>query len=194
MFNSVISKTMMAASTATILMTTLTEAAQLHYDYTESGANWEELYNYTMCGKGERQSPIDLSESTEVVKSSGDMLLQGVGYEDFKNKTADIVWDTKMIGANFESQAEFLIKFPDKSADVFVPGSFHFHAPSEHTVGGTQFDAEMHIVHTYKGTQGQLGAVIGIFFDQQYGGTQENPLLDQLWEEEGELDLGSFLS
>ena len=135
MFNSVFSK-IMAATSATFLMTTEVEAAQLHYDYTESGANWEEIYKYSMCGKGERQSPIDLSQRKEQLKSNGDMLLQGVGYEDFKDKTADIVWDTKMIGANFESQAEFLIKFPDKSADVFVPGSFHFHAPSEHTIDG----------------------------------------------------------
>lgn len=39
------------------------------------------------------------------------------------------------------------------------------HIPSEHTVQGKHYDAELHIVHHYKGTDDQLGAVIAIFFD-----------------------------
>ena len=136
------------------------------------------MYNYTTCGEGKEQSPIDLSENVAKLNANGDMQIQGVGYEDFKDNSASISWETKMIGATFDSNAEFLIKFPDSTADLFSPGSFHFHAPSEHTINGQQFDAEMHIVHTYKGTEGQLGAVIGIFFDQAAGGTQDNPLLE----------------
>ena len=83
-----------------------------------------------------------------------------------------------MIGAHFDSSAQFLIQFADKSADIFTPKQFHFHAPSEHTINGQQFDAEMHIVHEYEGSDGRYGAVIGIFFDQAYGGTQDNPFLE----------------
>ena len=124
------------------------------------------------------------------------MQLNGYAYRDVTmSKDADglLRGDDYSVYVPIED-GEFHLNFADGTKSVFSPLQFHFHAPSEHTVSGTQFDAEMHIVHTYKGTQGQLGAVIGIFFDQQYGGTQENPLLDQLWEEEGELDLGSFLS
>ena len=38
-----------------------------------------------------------------------------------------------MIGASFSSNAEYLIKFADKTGDLFTPLQFHFHAPSEHT-------------------------------------------------------------
>ena len=45
------------------------------------------------------------------------------------------------------------------------------HAPSEHTIDGLQYDAEMHIVHHYKGTDSHLGAMIAIFFDTKRGTT-----------------------
>ena len=49
-----------------------------------------------------------------------------------------------------------------------------FHAPSEHFVNGVQYDAEMHIVHHYKGTDSHLGAMIAIFFDTKRA-TNNNP-------------------
>ena len=52
----------------------------------------------------------------------------------------------------------------------------------------------MHIVHKYKDTNAQLGAVIGIFFDREKGGNADNPFLEELWENNGKLSLGSFLS
>ena len=60
-------------------------------------------------------------------------------------------------------------------------------------MNGKLYDAEMHIVHTYKGTDGKLGAVIGIFFDSEMGGDDDNLLLEQLWEEGDNLDLGTFM-
>ena len=80
---------------------------------------------------------------------------------------------------------------------VFSPAQFHFHAPSEHTVDGSHHDLECHIVHTYADTNGMLGGVIGIFFDVQEGGDYPNPLLDALWNEEGndvKIPLASFLA
>jgi carbonic anhydrase len=44
---------------------------------------------------------------------------------------------------------------------------FHFHAPSEHKVEGTQYDLEMHIVHSLKAdftAEKRNYAVVGIFF------------------------------
>jgi carbonic anhydrase len=45
---------------------------------------------------------------------------------------------------------------------------FHFHAPSEHRVEGTQYDVEMHIVHSLKAeftAEKRNYAVVGIFFE-----------------------------
>lgn len=32
--------------------------------------------------------------------------------------------------------------------DAYQLGQFHFHAPSEHTLNGVRYDAELHLVHT----------------------------------------------
>ena len=63
---------------------------------------------------------------------------------------------------------------------MFDPIQFHFHSPSEHTIGGKFFDLELHIVHKYKGTKGDLGAVLGIFFDREVGGNHPNDFIESL--------------
>ena len=63
---------------------------------------------------------------------------------------------------------------------LYEPLELHFHSPSEHTVAGKHHDLEMHIVHQYKGTNGQLGAVIAIFFDREDGGNSYNAFIGSL--------------
>ena len=58
------------------------------------------------------------------------------------------------------------LTFADGNTSLFQPLQLHFHSPSEHTVNGKYYDVELHIVHKYKGTEGQLGAVIALFFDR----------------------------
>ena len=72
------------------------------------------------------------------------------------------------------------------------------HAPSEHSVDGSLYDAEVHLVHTYK-DDGSYGAVIGVFFDRVHGGVEENPFLKSFFDSidaaDGttEVDLSAFL-
>lgn len=80
-----------------------------------------------------------------------------------------------------KAAAELAITFPDASTATFEPAQFHFHAPSEHTKKDKTLDLEMHIVHLYKANAG-LGAVIGVFFDQEEGGKDENPFLKSVIE------------
>lgn len=54
----------------------------------------------------------------------------------------------------------------------------HIHAPSEHTINGYHFDAEIHIVHLY--ANGTLGGVLGVLFDREQGGSTTNPLIQEM--------------
>lgn len=54
---------------------------------------------------------------------------------------------------------------------------YHMHAPSEHTVDGELYDLEFHFVHN--DSAGVL-SVLGVFFDQEKGGTDENPFIKSL--------------
>jgi len=76
----------------------------------------------------------------------------------------------------------------------------HLHAPSEHTINGYHFDAELHIVHLYP--NGTLGGVLGLLFDREKGGTYTNSLIDEIINpvptkapgNRREVNLGSYLT
>jgi carbonic anhydrase len=74
---------------------------------------------------------------------------------------------------------ELEVTFDDGDTAVFVPLQLHFHSPSEHTIDGRHYDLEMHIVHKYKDS-GNLGAVVGVFFDTIDGGPKENQFIAEI--------------
>ena len=98
-----------------------------------------------------------------------------IGYNYFNFGVTDAIfsadnlaWTTTLPDADGAlEKAELEITFHDGAKTSFSPLQFHFHAPSEHSVDGKLYDAEMHIVHVYKETLPELsfGAVIGFFFD-----------------------------
>ena len=155
-------------------------------DYTQNGANWHDI-----CEYGREQSPIDLSVKGATV--SDKMELMGFNYYDFKQNSkfsaADPTLTTYFDSEPMRTNAELAITFPDGSQSYFTPLQFHFHAPSEHTVDGKYYDAEVHFVHTIKGSgsvngvaQAEIpGAVLGIFFDVKEGGKAPNAFLDSLF-------------
>jgi carbonic anhydrase len=58
--------------------------------------------------------------------------------------------------------------------DVYQLVQFHFHAPSEHTINGVQYDAELHLVHT--NAIGET-AVIGVLLSSSAAGL---PIFDTI--------------
>lgn len=60
----------------------------------------------------------------------------------------------------------------------FVAYEFDIHAPSEHTIDGEHFALEVHIKHHYKGTDGQLGAGIGILYNV---GEKKSNLIESIY-------------
>lgn len=156
-------------------------------DYTQLGANWHEL-----CRNGKEQSPIDLQ--VKGAKKSDKMSVTGYNYYDFivnkdTFKTTDPTMTTYFNDDKMRQGAELELTFADGSQSYFMPLQFHFHAPSEHSVDGKLYDAEVHFVHTIKGSnavgstaQPEIpGAVVGIFFDVKAGGNHPNAFLDSLF-------------
>jgi len=89
-------------------------------------------------------------------------------------------------------------QFPDGTTDQFNALQLHFHAPSEHSVDGTLYPMEMHIVHTHEEFAASRFSVIGVFFEV---GDEENEYIASLdfanATEAGnplmDVNLGSFL-
>ena len=155
-------------------------------DYTSNGADWPDL-----CQTGVKQSPIDLTTDTD---TSDKMEFIGYNYFDFPVHTDtfkddDLTFTISFSDNQLRQNAELQLVHDDGSKGYYTPLQFHFHAPSEHTVDGKNYDLEVHFVHYIKGsdtssTNGEtsvlLGAVIGVFFDVEDGADTNNPFIDSV--------------
>lgn len=106
------------------------------------------------------------------------MELNGYGYLDFTVMKSEILLPTYETNV---TDGEFILNLFNGKKQQFKPMKFYMHAPSEHTIDGKHFDVELQILHHYKGTDHQLGAVISIFFDTKEGGENNNNFLESIF-------------
>ena len=116
-------------------------------------AFWSTLNpDWTACGSGEVQSPVDFGKLTLLTHRSRRLSV------DYGPTTGEIF------------NNGHTIEIETTGANVLTLGGveyeldqFHFHTPSEHRFSGRGFDMEMHLVH--KSAAGDT-AVIGIFLQR----------------------------
>lgn len=134
-----------------------------NWSYDRTGpAYWGDLDpNYSECGTGKTQSPIDLSNPT---KSNLPTLA-------FEYKDVPL----KMVNDGYNMHVEIAPgNFLDIEGEKFQLLQFHFHLPSEHTINGKHLPMEVHLVH--KSDKDQF-AVVGIMLEEGPPST----LIQRLW-------------
>ena len=104
---------------------------------------------------GMSQTPIDIETASSVLA-----LLPDIGFR--YNSTPFEVENTGHV-VEVVYDAGSSIRLGKSVTDVYQLLQFHFHAPSEHTINGTRYDAEVHLVH--QNILGQL-AVVGVLLTQ----------------------------
>ncbi len=124
-----------------------------NYSAQKGPEHWGE--HFSVCGKGQQQSPINIPETTPVAKQSITLHYQPALF----NHLAD--------------SKDFSMKAVDPSANsvqfngqTYYLQGFHFHTPSEHTLHNQRFPMEIHLVHQNK--QGQL-LVVGVLLTENAG-------------------------
>lgn len=152
-----------SSDTADQTSTESSDAPATTWGYSGEGApaNWATLSaDYEACA-GSRQSPIDIVADDEAQSVDVGMnyttsggLLTGAG----KLFKMEIDGGSLMLG--------------DKEYKLI---QFHFHTPSEHTVDGKSYPAEVHLVHA--ADDGTL-AVIGVFYEVG----EPNAALAKFWD------------
>ena len=163
---------MQSFTLSTVVATAM--AAYSGTDFTLNGANWPDL-----CQTGMQQSPIDLME----FEPSDRLSLDLDDYDDTQGMMVDL---GSTVQFNFEDPkyARMMLVRGDGSVSEWVPAQFHYHAPSEHTIGGRQLDLEVHFVHLPRGgpdPEGQgYAAVLGVFFDREMGGNYPNEFIESM--------------
>jgi carbonic anhydrase len=126
--------------------------AHVAWGYTGDGApdKWGDLEpSFALCKDGKAQTPIDISSKVE--KSPA---LKGLV---FQYPTIPLAIFNNGHTVQVPNPGPATVAEGQKKWNLL---QFHFHAPSEHTVDGKQYDAEVHFVHVNdKGER----AVVGVF-------------------------------
>lgn len=140
------------------------EKHEVHWSYEgETGPeHWAHIIADCDCG-GKSQSPIDISG--EIIDKDFEPLK--IDYQT--DSTLDIVNNGHTIKLDYPF-GTFII-----GNETYQLAQFHFHAGSEHTLGGKRFPLEVHLVHL---NAAKNIAVIGILFEEG----AENVLLKNIYE------------
>ncbi|KAJ3677031.1 hypothetical protein LUZ60_002755 [Juncus effusus] len=142
---------------------------QHEFSYTPNTENgpekWGEINkNWTICGTGHTQSPIDL-------------LNERVEVQHYLRRLVRSYRPAKAIMKNRGHDIE--VKWEGDAGSILIEGStyslnqLHWHSPSEHTINGRRYELEMHMVHV--NSEGKI-AVVGFLYE--YG--HPDPLLTEL--------------
>ncbi len=135
-----------------------------HWSYAgDTGpGHWGSLSpDYALCAAGRQQSPVDIGQPAPADLSNLVFHYQPVPVE--------IVNNGHTVQVNYAPGS-----WMDVSGARYDLAQFHFHSPSEHTIGGKHHDAEMHLVH--KSKDGAL-AVVGVMLEEG----SHNAQFDAVW-------------
>lgn len=148
-------------------------SAQVHWTYegAEGPDHWGEIDPaYATCGTGKSQSPID-------IHSANTQDLANIAFH-YQPSELRILNNGHTVQANYDAGS--YIEVDGQRYDI---AQFHYHAPSEHSVDGQLFAAELHIVH--KNADGQL-AVVGILLEEGADNPAYQPFISNLPDHESE--------
>lgn len=134
-----------------------------HWSYEGLGGpeNWAKLNPaYALCGKGERQSPIDIRDGIKVD-------LETIRF-DYRPSTFRIVDNGHTVSV---AVGDSSFSLTGKTYDL---EDIHFHRPAEMRVNGQRYDMSAHLVH--RAHDGSL-AVIALLMERGV----EHPEIQTLW-------------
>jgi carbonic anhydrase len=118
--------------------------------------------DFSLCGNGQRQSPIDIRGGLAVD-------LEPVSFQ-YQASRFGVIDNGHTVQANVA--AGNFIQLGGKRYELV---QFHFHRPSEERIDGRQFEMSVHLVH--KDEQGRL-AVVAVLLDK---GQQPQGAVQKVW-------------
>lgn len=134
---------------------------------------------WVLCAEGLEQSPIDLTNATEIELPKAEIHTPSEQEVEVLNQEGviDALDNGHTIQINSKTGEALIVG--DKT---YALVQFHLHAPSEHTVDGKHFPMEMHFVH--QAADGAL-AVVGVLIEEGAHNPGVAPLWKQLAEAPG---------
>jgi len=164
-----------------IIIPTASKSCNEGWNYANKGRDWE-----CTCKEGVIQSPINLPEKKEAVKTNLSPLFsyERVNVNEEECTSDGLIEEGKKITIR-HSKNNIRIFHPNMGKIVAIDGSVYvaeeivFHTPSEHKINGQQFDMEMQVIH-YGKTKGDIAnqVVLSILFKSSPG--HYNKFLDKI--------------
>ncbi|HEU4364601.1 MAG TPA: carbonic anhydrase family protein [Candidatus Krumholzibacteria bacterium] len=150
------------------------EAPHWSYEGETGPGNWGTLdAEWSPCGDGERQSPIDIDQTVQADLPEMSAAFQPASLKIIHNEhVADGINNGHTVQINYSEGDVLTI-----GAEQFQLVQYHFHSPSEHTVRGRHYPMEMHLVH--KSAADKL-AVVGVFIEEGAHNTAFDPIWSNL--------------
>ncbi len=163
---------LLALGLSALMLTALADEVHWGYSGDAGPQNWGELSpDFTVCADGSAQSPIDISDASEL-------------------NLVDIIFDYGETANNIFNNGHTIQVNVDAGSAIVYNGiaynllQFHFHLPSEHTIDGVGMAMEIHFVHQDP-RSGNL-AVVGLMLAAGTGNDAYAPVFDNLPAEIGE--------
>ncbi len=156
------------------------DAPHWSYEGDTGPGKWASLaHEYNTCGAGREQSPIDLARAQ--IEGAVDLEFH------YTSGAATITDNGHTLQVDVAPGSYILVG--ERQFDLV---QFHFHGPSEHTVGGRSFPLELHLVH--KDKLGKL-AVVGVMVEPGGANSTVSSLLKSLPTTQGRAEtVGGSLS
>lgn len=120
-----------------------------------------------LCREGANQSPINLNN---IPISNAPGSKQKNLIIDYSSTTVHIVNNSHTIHLSYDSGSK--IKWGNKTFELI---QFHFHSPSEHTIGQKNYDMELHLVNKSKD---QKFLVVGVLMRKG----KHNSFIQNIWD------------
>jgi carbonic anhydrase len=156
--------------------TDLDTHGEVHWGYVGKAGpeHWADLSpDFALCRDGLEQSPIDLTGAVPIEDAG---IERRLGTEVLTFEQRARVMDLVDNGHTIQVTNDVPMAL-DMGDTHYEMVQFHFHAPSEHTIGGEHAPLEVHFVH--KSAAGQL-AVVGVLVVEGDHDPIWDPILDAL--------------
>ena len=126
-------------------------------------AHWGDLPDDQTCKLGKLQSPIALAKGAPAAAEPHEVIA-------YKPSKVSLVNNGHTVQETCDAGSSLT-----EGGVTYSLAQFHFHTPSEHTLDGTSFPIEIHLVHT--DTAGKPALVLGIFVKEGAENAALKPLL-----------------
>ena len=119
-------------------------------------AKWGTLEGNATCSTGTQQTPIGLSAGVAAPQDLPDLVFE------YQPSILSMTNNGHTVQMTYSAPRASVSRVGGK--EKWTLAQFHFHAPSEHTVDGTSYPLEMHLVHL--NADGKPAVVVGVFIKE----------------------------